>query len=172
MGIGQTIFQRINTAGLIPPPSFNKQPQHPLWMLRQTICWVRIYWLLFQKITGIAPKISATARDTIVLKNTIWAILLQKYSIGAASSLILIPGIAKQIIMYVAIKAIMNKDSDNIFFFIWPTLLCQILVFQRIVLQVRSIIKIQNISDFGGSKPLPYDTCSWQAAHPAVHRIS
>lgn len=41
-----------------------------------------------------------------------------KYSKGSAANLILIPGIAKHIIKYVAINAIRNKATDMIFCFI------------------------------------------------------
>ena len=75
------------------------------------------YFFLTKNIET-TPKISATNKDITVLKNTICVMLLKKYAIGAASSLILIPGIAKQINKYVAIKAIRNNTTDTSFVFI------------------------------------------------------
>ena len=52
----------------------------------------------FLKRNGIAPAINAKTKDAVVLINAIWRRLLKKYSIGPASNLIRIPGIAKQMI--------------------------------------------------------------------------
>ena len=74
---------------------------------------------LFFRSKGIVPIISAATRAAAVFTNAMWRMLVKKYSIGSASNLILIPGIAKQITRYVATKTITNTNNAIDVFFIY-----------------------------------------------------
>lgn len=72
-------------------------------------------------IMGSVPIIKLTARETIVLKKAENLMLSIKYSAGSAANLILMPGIAKQIIKYVKMNVTINKMIDSVFFFMLMT---------------------------------------------------